>query len=83
MHTLYADLTVSITELKKNPSALLKAAQGQPIAVLNHNTPEAYLVPAKTFEAMMVALEEIELAEWATKGMKERDQAISVDVDAL
>lgn len=52
MDALQARLSVSITELKKNPSAVIESAHGQPIAILNHNRPTAYLVPASTFEAM-------------------------------
>lgn len=52
MDALQARLSVSITELKKNPSAIIDNAHGQPIAILNHNRPTAYLVPASTFEAM-------------------------------
>ena len=55
MDTLQARLSVSITELKKNPSAVIDMAHGQPIAILNHNRPTAYLVPASTFEAMTQA----------------------------
>ncbi len=32
------------------------------MAILNHNKPSAYLVPAETFEAVMEKLEEYELA---------------------
>ena len=34
-----------------------------PVAVLNRNTPAAYLVPAKAWEELMDRLEDIELAE--------------------
>ena len=37
MDVLQARLSVSITELKKNPSAIIDNAHGQPIAILNHN----------------------------------------------
>jgi prevent-host-death family protein len=55
MDVLQARLSVSITELKKNPSAVIDMAHGQAIAILNHNRPTAYLVPAATFEAMTQA----------------------------
>ena len=43
----------SISELKKNPSAVIEAAGGQPVAILNRNKPAAYLIPAKAWEAIM------------------------------
>jgi len=62
-YSLLADTGVSISELKKNPSAVIEAAGGFPVAVLNRNTPAAYLVPAKAWEELMDRLEDIELAE--------------------
>jgi antitoxin StbD len=53
----------SISELKKNPSAVIEAAEGAPVAILNRNKPAAYLVPAKAWEEIMDRLEDIELAE--------------------
>jgi len=60
---ILADSSISISELKKNPSAVIEAAGGFPVAVLNRNTPSAYLVPAKAWEELMDRLEDIELAE--------------------
>jgi len=60
---LLASGSVSISDLKKNPSAVIAAADGFPVAVLNRNTPSAYLVPAKAWEELMDRLEDIELAE--------------------
>lgn len=59
---ILAPAGISISELKKNPSAAIKAAEGFPIAILNRNTPEAYLIPAKAWEEMMDRLDDIELA---------------------
>jgi prevent-host-death family protein len=44
-------------------SAVIAAADGFPIAILNRNTPAAYLVPAKAWENTMDLLEDIELAK--------------------
>jgi antitoxin StbD len=61
--SILAGASISISDLKKNPSAVIAAAEGFPIAVLNRNTPSAYLVPAKAWEELMNRLEDIELAE--------------------
>jgi antitoxin StbD len=37
METIHADMTVSVTELKRNFAGILASAQGNPVAVLNHN----------------------------------------------
>ncbi|HMG48756.1 MAG TPA: type II toxin-antitoxin system prevent-host-death family antitoxin [Allosphingosinicella sp.] len=61
--SILASASVSISDLKKNPSAVIAAADGFPVAVLNRNTPSAYLVPAKAWEELMDRLEDVELAE--------------------
>ena len=74
---ILADAGVSISELKKNPSAVIAAAEGFPIAILNRNTPAAYLVPADAWEAILDRLDDIELA----RIVKERENEIGVPVD--
>lgn len=63
MEHLLASASVSISELKKNPTAVIEAAMGMPVAVLNHNKPAAYLVPVASFEAMMEHIDDQTLAE--------------------
>jgi prevent-host-death family protein len=46
-------LSITITELKRNPSAVIEAAQGCTVVILNRNSPTAYLVPVKTYEALL------------------------------
>ena len=59
---LLADASVSISALKKNPSAVIEAAAGFPVAILNRNIPSAYLIPAAAWEELVDRLEDIELA---------------------
>ena len=77
MELLYTNASVSISELKKNPTAVIDEADGFPVAVLNHNKPAAYLVPAAAFEAMMEKLDDIELA----KLVKERENQPTIRVN--
>ncbi len=37
MQSVLAEKAVSVSELKKNPSAVIGGADGGPVAVLNHN----------------------------------------------
>lgn len=53
MEHLFATRSVSITELKRSPSAIIEQAGNEAVAVLNHNRPAAYLLPAATYEAML------------------------------
>lgn len=70
IHKILADSAVSISDLKKNPSVVIEAAGGFPVAVLNRNTPAAYLVPAKAREELMDRLEDVELAEIVRERMR-------------
>ncbi len=83
MRQVLADFSVSISELKKNPSSLLSQASGSPIAILNHNKPVAYLVPADTYEALMDMIEDYELAKLVEERLGEKEQAVSVSLDDL
>lgn len=46
MDTVLSHHSVSVTDLKRNYASILAQADDEPVAVLNHNRPEAYLVPA-------------------------------------
>jgi antitoxin StbD len=56
MEQLLARRSVSITELKRSPSAVLEQAGSEPVAVLNHNRPAAYLLPPDVYESMLERL---------------------------
>lgn len=56
MEHVLASRSVSITELKRSPSAVLEQAGSEPVAVLNHNRPAAYLLSPRTYEAILERL---------------------------
>ncbi|MBA1146243.1 type II toxin-antitoxin system Phd/YefM family antitoxin [Ectothiorhodospiraceae bacterium WFHF3C12] len=78
---LYAETTGSITELKRNPKGVLASGQGAPVAILSHNQPAFYCIPADTYEAMMERMEDLELA--AKVHEREHEKEIKVDWDDL
>jgi antitoxin StbD len=53
MEQVLASRSVSITELKRSPSAVLEQAGAEPVAVLNHNRPAAYLLSPEVYESML------------------------------
>lgn len=83
MRRVLADCSASISELKKNPTALLKVSAGAPIAILNHNKPTAYLVPAETYEWIIEKLDDIELTAIVEMRRSEKADAIEVSLDGL
>lgn len=76
MDTILSSITVSVTELKRNFADILKQADDCPVAVLNHNRPEAYLLPAAHYERLMAYLEDLEDA----KLVRERGDGPFVEV---
>ena len=60
-HHILATVTASVSELKRNPMGTVAAGEGFPVAILNHNEPAFYCVPAKAYEAMLERLEDLEL----------------------
>ncbi|MGR5167040.1 type II toxin-antitoxin system Phd/YefM family antitoxin [Vibrio astriarenae] len=83
MRQVLADYSASISELKKNPTALLNEADGSAIAILNHNKPAAYLVPAETYEFLMDMLDDYELAKLVESRRGDLSKAIEADIDDL
>ena len=57
MTRILADYTASISELKKSPSTIIENAGDSIVAILNHNRPSAYLIPAKQYEHLIAELE--------------------------
>jgi antitoxin StbD len=56
MEQVLATRSVSITELKRSPSAVLEQAGAEPVAVLNHNRPAAYLLSPEVYASMLERL---------------------------
>ena len=61
---IHAGLSVSISELKRNPQAVIDDAHGEAIALLNRNKPTAYIIPAETYEMLMEIAEDIDQLKW-------------------
>lgn len=74
---VHADLAMSVSELKKNPMAVVKEAAGRAVAILNRNSPAFYCVPPEVFEAMLDAIDDQELA----KLINERASETPIPVD--
>jgi antitoxin StbD len=80
---IHAGLSVSISDLKRNPQAIIDDAQGEAIALLNRNKPTAYIIPAKTYEMLIELAEDIELAGIIEQRKGEKADAIEVSLNEL
>ena len=61
-------MTVSMSEFKKNPAAVLRQAHGRPVAVLNHNSAAFYMLEPRLFQALLDELAKQELRRTAAAG---------------
>ena len=80
---IHAGLSVSISELKRNPQAVIDDAHGEAIALLNRNKPTAYIIPAETYEMLMEMAEDMDLARIIEQRKSEKADAIEVSLDEL
>lgn len=76
---ILAETSAGISELKKNPMAVVREGGGGPVAILNRNEPVFYAVPAKTFENICEILEDVELRAIIEARRDQREFKVSLD----
>ncbi len=81
LETILAGKTTSISDFKKNPQAIIDAAQGESIALLNRNKATAYIVSPEVYERLLETAEDVELGRIYEERKSEIDNAIEVDID--
>lgn len=79
MQRVEAEMAVSVSDLKKNPTAVVEGASGGAVAILNHNRVMAYMVPANTYEALIDALDDQVLVEIARERATEKGVPVNLD----
>ncbi len=62
MQNLLVDRAVSMSEFKKNPAAVLRLADGRPVAVLNHNRVGFYLLEPRLLQTLLEELDRLRKA---------------------
>ena len=78
---IYARNTVSMTDLRRNPSEVIEVANLAPVAVLNHNKPAAYLISAAAYQEILEQLEDAALTMIVKK--RQRGRSVKVNIDDL
>ena len=78
-----AEVTASVSELKRNPMGTVAAGEGFPVVILNRNEPAFYCIPVKAYEALMEKLEDIELNALAEARMSDGKAPVKVLLDDL
>lgn len=81
--TILSNLSVSMTEFKKNPSGALRKSGGQAVAVLSHNKAAFYMVPPDRYQAMLEAIDGLHLVGVVKERLKQKGRAVEVSLDEL
>ena len=85
MQSLLTDLTISMSDFKKNPAKVLRDAKTQPVAVLSHNKAAFYMVDPVLFEALIDEVEDAQLLPMlkARIASAAKGRYIEVDIDCV
>lgn len=78
-HQILSETAASISELKRDPMGTVAAGEGFPVAILNRNEPAFYCIPARTYEAMMDRLEDLELNAVADARAGQKQVKVKLD----
>ncbi len=78
-YSILANYVASISDLKKHPMMTVDAAHGEVVAILNHNEPVFYCIPAKMYEAIYDLLDDAELTKIITERSNEAEISVSMD----
>ncbi|MFY0034559.1 antitoxin [Acinetobacter baumannii] len=80
-HIIHSRFVASVSELKKNPTAVVQNAFGEAVAILNRNNPEFYCVPAARSERGRAVIEDQELIKLAEQ--VDTDETVKVSINEL
>lgn len=72
-----------MSEFKKNPAQVLRAAGGKPVVVLSHNRSAFYMVIPQLFEALVKELADHDLIDIVRDRLTRTTTAIGVDIDSI
>jgi antitoxin StbD len=83
MQTLFTELTISMSDFKKNPAKVLREAGTQPVAVSSHNKAAFYMVDPLLFEALMEEMADTQIIPILKAHLAQKAKAIVVDIDSV
>jgi antitoxin StbD len=74
-------LKISIPNLRKNLNDIIEQLRSSPVAIYSSEKPVAYILSAKSYEALLDKLEDVDLTELA-KG-RLQGKRVQVDLSTL
>jgi antitoxin StbD len=79
---ILADVGVSISDLKRNPAAVVAEAKLHQVAILSRNKPVAYVVSPEVWDHILDVLDERKLVREAQEALEEGGDDVVIDLDA-
>ena len=83
MDSILAPISVGISELKANPTAVLEASGDRPVAILNRNKPIGYMLTADAWEKIHNLLEDKEILKIVETRLADGKKPVRVKLDEL
>jgi antitoxin StbD len=80
---ILADVGVSITDLKRNPAAVVAEAKLQQVAILSRNKPVAYMISPEVWEYLSELHEDAQDVELVRERLTNPGKRIRVELDDL
>ena len=79
---ILADIGVSISDLKRNPAAVVEAARTEQVAILNRNRPVAYMISPEVWDHVLDVFADRRLIREAQDALEEEGEDVVIDLDA-
>lgn len=83
VETILAEACVSISDLKKNPAAVVAAARERQVAILSRNKPVAYVISPEVWEHICDVFEDLRDGELVRERLAEGDEGEEVTLEEL
>lgn len=80
---ILASHCVGISDLKKNPAAVIAAAKISQVAILNRNRPVAYIISPEVWDHIVETYDDLKLAELVRERLEETDEVVRVRIEDL
>lgn len=80
---ILADVGVSVSDLKKNPAAVIEAARHKQVAILNRNKAVAYIISPRAWEGLLEMVEDYEDCKIMEERLASAEAPISVKLEDL
>jgi antitoxin StbD len=80
---IMADVTVSISDLKKNPAAVIAEAKVRQVAITNRNRPVAYIVSPEVWDHISDVFADRKIERMAEEALENPGEWVEVSIDDL